>query len=159
MWRTHVAFAAPSVAASTAGAGAINPSTFGIADPALLLVCALGVPIGILAMVGIGISRQKPPAEIKRDLWVAAFMMLANFCFSVIIAARAGLPYLESLGLAIAVSASGSLIAEHAIKKWTKDTKTDAEKRQDDQRLIAAAHIAMRDAERDRKAREVTDEP
>lgn len=160
MWRTHAAFIMPSVAASTAGAGAVDAS-LRIADPNLMLVCAIGIPIGILAMIGIGVSRQKPPVEIKRDVTVAMFLALANFAISVILAARLGLPYLESLGLAIAASATNSLLAEKFIAKWTRDIpKTEAEKRQEAQNALSAAHIAYRavEKERERKTREVRDD-
>lgn len=142
MWRAHLAAATPSAASAVAGVSMVEK----IADPALLVICAVGVPIGVLGMIGIGLARGKPTSELKRDVLVALFMALMNFALAVILAARGHLPYLESLGLAIAVSASNSIIAERFIAKWTREAVPDeGQLRNDDQRLIAAAKLAIRE--------------
>ena len=117
-----------------------------IADPWLIGVCAVGIPIGILAMVGIGLSRNKPREEIKRDIMVSLFMALTNLAISVILSARLGMEYLDSLGLSIAVSASGSLMAEKFIGKWTQTAVDEkvGQVREDAQAAISEAILRER---------------
>ena len=141
MWR----ILSPSLASAISATTMASEPWYQLADPALVLVSFIGVPIGILAMVAIGLSRRKPPDEIRRDVAIAGFMALANFAIALILAARMGLPYLESLGLSIAVSASNTLLAEKFIGKWSRTIDDEGELRQQDARAMAAARQALRE--------------
>lgn len=148
MWTGKAATGA-SVMAASAGATAA-PAISWLADPWIMAVCAVGIPIGVLARVAVHIEERKPPEAIKRDLWVSAFLALTNFILAVMAATWFALSPLLALAVSIGIAASGSMILLEWIKKlrlklWPATDWSEGDQRQQDQKLLSAVKIALRE--------------
>lgn len=135
--------------AASAGT-AVAPKISWLADPWIMAVCAVGIPIGVLARVAVHIEERKPPEAIKRDLWVSAFLALTNFILSVMAATWLALTPLLALAVSIGIAASGSMILLEWIKRlrlklWPATDWSAGDQRQQDQKLLSAVKVALRE--------------
>ncbi len=131
-------------------AGAVAGVTVGAnLDWWMLAVTAAGVPIGILVRIAVNIENRMPADVVKRDVWVSLLLALANFVLAAAISTRIGLSYLEALGLAIIVSASGSRLILRAVREVARrmalERFEEGDKRQEAQKMLSAVRVAQRE--------------
>lgn len=161
MWSASFKTTLLSIASAVAGV------TVGVnIDWWLLAVTAVGVPIGILVRVAINIENRLPADAVKRDIWVSLLLAMANFVLAAALSSRLGLSYLEALGLAIIVSASGSRLILRAVREVARrmvaERFDEGGRRNAAQRDLSLISLAQRRRAEDEiaeLARKLTDEP
>lgn len=144
---------APAAIGATVAASVALPF-----DMALATVTSAGLLVGIMFRAGLLVEKHRSTSDIIRDIGVSLLIGGANFVLAVNITLWLQLDsYLQALGVAAAVSASGVQSGALAIK-WVfrklveqdaagQQTESLGEKRQQDQRLLSAIRIAEKDRE------------